>query len=167
MYFHRIIFIIVIILFIINCSATAEPIVSEQPPSSANKQLSNPLPGNEPWEIEFSLSGGIMGVRRLLVLNNPDQLLAKDEKWGKMVNRSLTEQQRMDIEKYLAALDFSHQVTAPVPCPDCFDYVINITLGHSRYHIQTNTRSRDNYYSAFIATFSSLMNNALDVKVNQ
>lgn len=107
------------VLFPFACAPAPEPMPTES---------SMPIPPQS-WRIEFSQSGGFIGISRSLRVSSDGQLEASDKRSGANVGRALSKAELDTLGKLYAQAIGAEEPMQPSGCADCFIYDLALTDG--------------------------------------
>lgn len=117
-------FVLLLLLAALGLAACA-PLVTDVP---------SPMPTAIPpgdWSLHMTQAGGIMGLRRSVVISNGGQLSVTDERAGRTVTLQLADDDLVRLESLLAQMDYL-EVRSPAVCADCFVYDLSLERGDGR-----------------------------------
>jgi hypothetical protein len=92
---------------------------------------------DEGWRLTFTLSGGIAGLNRQLVLDNSGAATASDRQRDRQVRRQVSRDDLLEIER-LVAVAVSFQMPAEDVCRDCLVYAIDLRVAGRTVTIRAN-----------------------------
>ena len=90
------------------------------------------------WNIDFTLSGGLVGLQRVMELSNAGQMILIDQKKKKQVTAQLSGE---DVIKIAGLITEAVQLqpVGPLPvCADCYQYELNIQVNTQYFFFQAN-----------------------------
>jgi len=90
------------------------------------------------WNIDFTLSGGLVGLQRKMKLSNVGQMVLIDQKKKKRVTVLLSGE---DVAKIAGLITEAVQLqpVGPLPgCADCYQYELNIQINTQYFFFQVN-----------------------------
>lgn len=95
------------------------------------------------WQVELKITGGFVGVKWKLSLDDQGQLTVRDEKKENSVETSLPQERLDQINSILnelasSGLEDRDEIDILEPCPDCFQYYLTIVYDGRRYQIEEN-----------------------------
>jgi hypothetical protein len=110
---------ILALIFLASCA----PLFGPRPILPAASQKLPALEGN--WQIQFSQSGGIMGISRSLMIASDGQVTATDKRTQQTVPDRLGSAALAQLKALAAAATYP-TVTPAIACADCFYYRLEI-----------------------------------------
>lgn len=106
--------------------------------SSVGCAADAPLPATDKWQLEYRLSGGILGLSIKITLDHTGRFRRLDERSYKLIERKLLPKQLTPIHDAVQALAAAEPPIPPAKtiCNDCFRYDLTLTSnGKTRqYH---------------------------------
>ena len=109
------------------CLATRTPIVAAEPFAQTS---------DDTWRLTFTLSGGIAGLNRQLVVESGGAATAIDAHRNHQVHRKIAREDLSEIERLVASLA-SFEKTADT-CRDCLIYAIDLIVQGRTVRIRAN-----------------------------
>jgi hypothetical protein len=109
------------------CLATPTPIAAAEPFAQTP---------DDTWRLTFTLSGGIAGLNRQLVVERGGAATAIDAHRNQQVHRQIAREDLSEIERLVASLA-SFEKTADT-CRDCLIYAIDLIVQGRTVRIRAN-----------------------------
>jgi hypothetical protein len=121
---------------------------------------------SEYWTIDYAVSGGFAGIRRLLNLSGNGRIVASDLKRKRRVEQQASSEQLVKIADALSMIDFSRlQATGPKlssRCADCFQHELTVVKDGQHHKLYfDDTTLKDPACAELISLLSSILNQAL------
>jgi hypothetical protein len=90
------------------------------------------------WNINFTLSGGFLGLQRVMELSNIGQMVLIDQKKKKQVTVQLSEEDIVKIDGLITETVKLQPVGSLPVCADCYEYKFNIQINTQQFFFQAN-----------------------------
>src|SRR5512142_1246459 len=103
--------------------AACGPAVVSPPASQAS-----PAPAQD-WTVKLTQSGGFAGVLLTVQVSSDGTLIARNERAGSSVTKSLPPEATAQIASFAAGLAAATSATPRSGCADCFLYRLEVTSG--------------------------------------
>jgi hypothetical protein len=95
-------------------------------------------PVDEPWRIEFTVSGGFAGIEHKLEVESSGAYQAENVQSGAKVEGTLPADIVADLEELLPVLCQATSSGRPPTCADCFQYSLEVETGNAVYRASLN-----------------------------
>jgi hypothetical protein len=130
-----------IIKTVLPASTATMPQWTPMPLSTATSTAESQRKVLEKWQIEFTFSGGIAGLRRIVELSDTGQLTVTDQKINRRVAAHVSETELSEIATLVANAQ-SVTPSGRLPnCRDCFEYGLGISMDGQRFLFKVNDMS--------------------------
>ncbi len=120
----------------------------------------------ENWQIQLRVSGGFAGIRRVLDVASTGQLTAVDEKTSRQISAQVPAKELSEINALLKTIQSYQLPSRPPPCPDCFNYALNVRLDGKPISVEFNDQNLSaSGWAPLVGLLSDLLQRALDGKL--
>lgn len=129
--------------------------------SSSDQILYTPPALSDDWTVNMIQTGGIMGMKRSILVSSDGKYQVLDQRTQKSANGTLTESQRNEVKGSLTGLKFTAP-NLPSACADCFIYNIEIESNGQKMKIQLDdTTLPGSGFEPLVGSLTALMDSAL------
>jgi len=107
------------------------PQVDYSPTAPPTSDFPEQIP-DQSWQVNLIVTGGFDGIQRSMELSSNGELLVRDDRAGKQVERSLTSSELAKISSLVSGITQLKNEIVP-PCADCFVYQVFIRRDNSYF----------------------------------
>jgi hypothetical protein len=120
------------------CMCLALPVAGCENGSAESTPPASPTLTQPRWQLEFVLSGGIVGSQRMIELSSAGTLIITDKKNDTPVTLQVPNDELTRVFALVVEATRLQPTGKPPMCRDCFQYDLTVQMAGQRFSYQVN-----------------------------